>query len=198
MASCWFWRPVSINYTIMNVRQPDVVTVAVKQAGGGLTILRVVENEYAPNPENPTERILSRHLDVTPEYVDSIIAKHVAGGNWIGDKAPVGWRIVPNDFVDESTDRIFRNSWKDTGKKKPEVDMPKAREIHKDNMRKARFQLLEDLDTAYMLADEQGDAKKKKDIAAQKQALRDVTAHPDIEKAKTPEQLKAIWPEILS
>lgn len=181
-----------------NLRKPDVVTVAVTQAGGGLTIMRVVENEYAPDPNDGTKRVLSRHFDITPAYIDSLIAKHVEGGNWSGDTAPVGWRFVPNDFVDETTDRHFRDAWKDApGKNKPEVHMPKAREIHIARLRKLRARALDTLDNEYMLADEAGDVQKKKEIAAKKQALRDITTHPAIAAAQTPEELKLAGMDLL-
>jgi hypothetical protein len=86
------------------------------------------------------------------------------------------------------------------------VDMQKARNIHRDRMREARKPKLEALDMEYSRLDEgtldngqAGSAAKqaKKAIAAQRQALRDVTADPAIDAAQTPEELLAIWPEIL-
>ena len=76
------------------------------------------------------------------------------------------------------------------------INMDKAREIHKDAMRQARAPLFKNLDVAYMVAIEQGlDAS---DIASKKQELRDVTSDPAIAAASTPEQLKAVWPSVLS
>lgn len=170
----------------MDARQPDVITVAVTRVDGGLTIMRVVTTEYAPGPDGT--RVVNWTIDPTPEYIDKIIAKHA----WVGTPhEAVSWRIVPNDFLDEATDKTFRNAWKDTpGRVKPDVDMPKAREIHRDNLREKRAPLLEALDTDYLLADEQNDQQKKRDVAVRKQALRDITIHPDIEAATTPEELK--------
>lgn len=93
------------------------------------------------------------------------------------------------------TDRTFRAAWEDTGK--IDVNMPKARDIHRDRLRAIRAPLLADLDTQYMRADETGDAILKAEIAAKKQALRDITDDPAIEAAKTPEELKAVRPAIL-
>jgi hypothetical protein len=165
---------------------PDVITVAVSRVDGGLTVLRVIVTEYSQGVPRWT-------IDPTPEYIDAIIAKH----NWQDGLAPVSWRVVPNDFVDESTDRYFRNAWKDGGDK-PGVDMPKAREIHRDKLRVMRLRPLEALDTAYMRADEVGDQQEKRRIATQKQALRDVTADPRIDAAATPEELKAVIPDALA
>lgn len=90
-------------------------------------------------------------------------------------------------------DRTFRNAWK------PDLstDMVKARDIWRNRMRVARTPLLAALDVEYQKADEAQDVERKREIAARKQALRDVTAHPELEAAQTPEQLKAIWPDIL-
>lgn len=92
-------------------------------------------------------------------------------------------------------DRYFRGAWIDAGK--IDVDMPKAREIHKDRLRRERAPLLDALDTEYMRADELGDIELKAEIAAKKQALRDITDDPAIESAKTPEELKAVRPPAL-
>ena len=95
------------------------------------------------------------------------------------------------------TDRVFRNAWKDGGTK-IEIDMPKAREIKRDDLRQLRAPLMVDLDVAYMRADEAGDVVEKRRIAAKKQALRDVPADPAIDAAATPEALKAVAPVALT
>ena len=76
------------------------------------------------------------------------------------------------------------------------INMDKARDIHRETMRQVRAPLFKDLDVAYMVAIEQGlDASA---IVAKKQELRDITADPAIAAAQTPEQLKAVWPSVLS
>jgi hypothetical protein len=76
------------------------------------------------------------------------------------------------------------------------INMDKARDIHREAMRQARAPLFKDLDVAYMVAIEQG--KDAAVIVSKKQELRDVTADPAIDAAQTPEQLKAVWPSVLS
>lgn len=98
--------------------------------------------------------------------------------------------------IEEIEDRTFRNAWTDDGRLK--VDMERAREVWRQYMRKVREPLLRTLDGAYLQALEKGDTAKMSEAASQKQALRDVTSHPDIEAAKTPEELRAVWPEVLS
>lgn len=124
-----------------------------------------------------------------PEPVAEIVKWHETRQSQVDS-----WREV--EFSDFPTDRVFREAWRDTGKA-VEVDMPIAREIHRGRLREARAPKLAALDVEYMRADEIGDVAKKKEIAARKQALRDVTVYPGIEKAQTPDELKAIWPEIL-
>ena len=77
------------------------------------------------------------------------------------------------------------------------INLDKAREIHKDKMREARAPKLAALDAQFMRAVEQADTAKQVEIAAQKQALRDVTKDPDIAAATDVDELKAAWPLIL-
>ena len=88
-------------------------------------------------------------------------------------------------------DRTFRGAWQFSGDV-VEIDMVAAREIHKDNLRAERGPRLEALDTAWFRAAETGDADAQAQVAADKQALRDVTSDPRIEAASTPEALKAL------
>ena len=74
------------------------------------------------------------------------------------------------------------------------VNMDKAREIKKDQIREARKPMLEALDVAYMRAVEAGDTTQQAQIAAEKQTLRDATADPAIAAATTPEELAAVDP----
>ena len=77
------------------------------------------------------------------------------------------------------------------------VNMTKAREIKRDQLRAERKPLLEQLDVEFMRAQEQGDQAKADEIAAKKQALRDVTDDPAIDAATTPDELKAVRPKVL-
>ena len=98
------------------------------------------------------------------------------------------------DAADIPTDRTFRDAWK------PDltVDMPKAREIHREHLRQMRAPLLAALDAEYLRADELGDLTEKARIASKKIALRNVTADPAIGAAITPERLAAVIPPILT
>src|SRR5262249_28807419 len=101
-------------------------------------------------------------------------------------------RIVERSVFPE--DRVFRNAWRQDGSGRIDIDMEKARGIQRNRIRAARAPLLAELDVAYQRADEREDTAAKADIAARKQALRDAPADPAIETARTPEELKAVWP----
>ena len=71
------------------------------------------------------------------------------------------------------------------------VDMAKAREIHKTNIRKAREPKLAELDVEFQKALEAGTSTT--DIIAKKQALRDAPADSGITAASDTDALKAQW-----
>ena len=77
------------------------------------------------------------------------------------------------------------------------INLDKAKEIQKNRWRTARKPILEKLDTQFMRAVETGDTTKQQQIATQKQSLRDVTTT-DLSSVTTPEELKNVWPDILS
>ena len=73
------------------------------------------------------------------------------------------------------------------------INMDKAREIHKDKIRVARKPLLETKDVEFMRAVESADTATQATVSAEKQSLRDATSDPDIAAATTPEELKSAW-----
>ena len=76
------------------------------------------------------------------------------------------------------------------------VNPDKAKAIWKDKWREARKPLLASLDIEFMKAVESADTTKQAEIALKKQELRDVTNTPI--PGTTPEEIKAVWPEILN
>jgi hypothetical protein len=93
-------------------------------------------------------------------------------------------------------ERTFREAWSSPpeGSEVIGIDMPKARDIWRDKIRLAREPELPKLDAEFMKALEAGDTSEQTSIAAQKQAWRDAPAHPDIEAATTPDELKTVQP----
>ena len=71
------------------------------------------------------------------------------------------------------------------------IDMAKAREIHKTNIRSAREPLLAALDVDFQRALEVGTATTS--IVAQKQALRDVTNNTTLDDATSESEVRAVW-----
>ena len=71
------------------------------------------------------------------------------------------------------------------------IDMAKARDIHKDNIREARTPKLAELDIEFQKALETGSSTT--DIVNKKQALRDAPANSDIDSASDTDALKAQW-----
>ena len=100
------------------------------------------------------------------------------------------------DDASVPSDRTFRDAWA-LNQAQLFVDMTKAREIHKDHLRSLRAPKLAEADTEFLRAIEAENRQLQAEIAAKKQALRDVTADPSITQARTPEELKAAVPAIL-
>ena len=71
------------------------------------------------------------------------------------------------------------------------INMAKAREIHKANIRQARTPKLQELDVEFQKALETGASTT--DIVAKKQALRDAPADSGINAATDADALKAQW-----
>lgn len=133
---------------------------------------------------------LVRQPDGSWPTVEECMAK------WTADKAAEIASTRPLDIAEIPSNRTFRNAWRDYGDKL-DVDMPAARDIWRDTLRKLREPRLAALDIAYQRADERGDSSLKAEIAAEKQALRDVTDDPAIEAAQTPEELMTVIPTVL-
>ena len=71
------------------------------------------------------------------------------------------------------------------------IDMAKAKEIHKKNIREARARKLAELDIEFQRALES--SSDTSTIVAKKQALRDAPADSAIDEALDTNQLKAQW-----
>lgn len=72
-------------------------------------------------------------------------------------------------------------------------DKNRGLELIKRRIRKKRTKLFPALDVEFMRAVEMGDVAKQTEIAAKKQALRDLTDI-NIDSVNTIEELKALWP----
>ena len=72
-------------------------------------------------------------------------------------------------------------------------DKNRGIEVMKTRIRKKRIKLFPQLDVEFMRAVEMGDSVKQAEIAAKKQALRDLTDI-NIDSVNTIQELKALWP----
>jgi hypothetical protein len=102
----------------------------------------------------------------------------------------VEYKIV--DSVDIDND--YFNAYEFDAELGAKVNIDKAKATHLDKFCSARTPLIEKLDVDFMRAVETGNVELQKEIAAKKQALRDVT------KTELPNDLEGIkntWPTIL-
>lgn len=116
--------------------------------------------------------------------IEEVIAKDVPAG--------VPHKLVAPDAI---PDRYFRAAWRFDAETGAKVDLPAAKEIQRNKWRAAREPKLAALDVEFMRAVETGNAGKQAQLAAAKQALRDVT------KTALPDDLagiKAAWPAVLA
>lgn len=141
-------------------------------------------------PVEPMEKDESESV-----YLDRIAAKVKASDPSLTLAVRISY--IPGT-AHRNADRYFRKAWTwETPDPVIDIDMEKAREVHRNQIRLIRKPKLDDLDVAYQRADEAGDTALKQIIATQKQALRDSPADPAIASAKTPEELKTILPQVL-
>jgi len=111
--------------------------------------------------------------------LEELAAKDVPAG--------LTWRIVDATVI--PTDRTFREAWTDDNPTTTiDVDMTKARSVHMAKIREERNKRLDQLDKKQL----QG-----LDVATEKQTLRDLPQTLDLTVAKSPTELKALWPKEL-
>jgi len=131
---------------------------------------------------------LDGHTIEFPDFENDIKAKlHSSQADRIVGHRKGTKAEIPADYS-------FRAAWKATGSSIA-VDMPKAKEVTRERLRKERKPLMEALDVEAMKAVETKDDAKLAEVAGEKQRLRDITALPEIDAATTPDQLKAIKAE---
>ena len=96
-----------------------------------------------------------------------------------------------------STGNVFREAWASVNEGVIAIDMTKAKDIHRDNLRAERAKEMPVLDAQYMIALEQNNTEDMSNIAALKQVLRGMPADSRIENANTPDELVALTYETL-
>ncbi|MFA5921164.1 MAG: hypothetical protein WC856_07715 [Methylococcaceae bacterium] len=133
----------------------------------------------------PVDGVSATWAETEEEFAQRMAERHVT--------AP--FRIVDDTEIPEADG--FFDALVDDGATIT-IDMDKAKEIHKDMLRSIRKPKLDKLDIDYMKAIESGNTSEQLRISGLKQELRDVTIHPVIELAQTPDELKLAIPKVLA
>lgn len=171
-------------------RKPEVAHIALEMSNGETFVMQFVTREYPQQIGLNGQMSEGWTREASAENIEAEIAKML--GSWPGLSVN-RWKIIDKANY-QAADREFRKAWKFDPDKDIDIDIVKAREVWKDKIREARRPLLDALDVEYMRADEAGDAAKKAEIAAKKQALRDATKAAGIAAAASIEDLKKVWP----
>ncbi len=173
------------------MRAPETVSLILEFEDLTVGHMHFVTAEYGVTIGNRFLPDMARwRREASPANVESEILRSSFG------KRVVSWRplALGETFP---TDRTYRNALRFT----LEHDMEAARAIHRDMIRRARAPLLEALDAEVAKSSERtrgvGVIKALTQVYNRKQALRDATKDPRIDKAKTIQELKAAWPEVL-
>lgn len=164
-------------------KPPETVHLVLEFDSGLIGIMAFITVEYDVHNE-----IRWTHL-ATKEEVEKEINKSVFPAEM---GKVVRWKFIEPSDIPE--DRTYRNALRHGPRKGFHYDIEHARGIHRALLRQARMPHLQQLDFDYQRADEAGDHELKEKIAAKKRELRDVPRLPDIDEAKTVEELKLIWP----
>jgi hypothetical protein len=162
------------------MKQPEVTLVAIEMADGSVSIMLFVTNDYRGLVQKATN-----------ENIEAEIVKTFA----LHEVKPVRWKLTKHDEI--PGDRYFRDAWVFKEGKKIDVHMERAKEIHKNVLRGHRENHFIKLDKEHLIAVEKGDAEGLKKVAVKKQKLRDITDHPLIQAASTPEELKQLSLQVL-
>ena len=141
--------------------------------------------------------LFTRRIRERNGYLDSAVVEeevlpyHIRGNSEHGHPS-IGCCSDPT-----CNNRYFRDAvvWDDAEPSKCRCDMPKARAVHLEEIRKVRNAELVKEDVTFMRAVEAEDTDAQATIKAKKQTLRDIPATFDITTdVDTPEKLKAKWP----
>lgn len=129
---------------------------------------------------------------VTDANVFAEISKAFPGVDTVGKPKPqpISYKVTTWDTI--PTDRTYRNALQYNGALLYH-DLEKAKDIHRDHIRKMRNLEMDQLDKDWMKATGQGNKKEADDVEAKRQEMRDAPAL-DLSSATTTEELKALWP----
>lgn len=135
------------------------------------------------------------------QAIEYILKKDVPARVWHPDykyNRPM-YKVVKRQEL-EIQNQTYRDCWRlsETEEELIDIDVEKAKEVWKRKMREARTPIMNKLDTDFFRAMEDGDTDRQKNIADLKRLLRDVTKLPELENAKTVEEIETVWPDYLN
>lgn len=122
--------------------------------------------------------VLDEIAKLTPEYRETIDT------------------VLRIEDADVPSDRYFRDAWTNKDDK-IHVELDKSLVIHQNVLRELRKPKLEALDLEATMATEEGDVQRYARVVNDKKELRDITAHPELLSAQTPEEIKNFRPKVL-
>lgn len=160
-----------VSFSVIRFTDPPAV-VAEKE--------RLIAAQQRIIAELEASKIEEREID-EQVWLDFVIAKDL----------PAGAPFSTIEHADIPTDKTYRNAWR-KGATGVEVDMPKARLIHMERIRKVRNKELEKSDDELLKALENGGPATP--LKTKRQKLRDIPQTFDLETATTEAELKAKWP----
>ena len=118
--------------------------------------------------------------------------------------ARVKAKDVPGDAVDVRTtgkgnlpDRRFRDAWRRNSTGLPRVDMPAARVVHQNHIRRSAQAKIKALSEDHTIKVARGDEEAATAIQTEIRRLDTVDVDTDLSGAATPDELHAIWPSDL-
>src|SRR3990167_1003425 len=119
------------------------------------------------------------------------LRKACPGVNQLGIRRPVplSYAVITNAEI--PADRAYRNAWEFVGGRVVE-NLAKAKELHRDKLRRQRTELLLPLDIEWSRAMATDDKAAASAVEAERQQLRDAPDDPRIEAAQTVDELKAV------
>lgn len=171
--------------------EPKSIYVAISRSDGSLSIMAYLVMARGHVLPKGGAWLNEKTGIWTRRATDELIAEEVqkACDSTPEHGAAVSWRVVKPGEV--PADRTYRDALTDDGKK-IQHDMPRAREVHRQHIRKRRATVLRELDGQWMRATGRGNAAEAKRIEGERQKWRDMPADARIEAAQTVEELKKL------
>jgi len=168
------------------------IYVAVSREDGSVVIMGFLtqgRGSFLPLGPDPAEWIDKDSGWWKREPTDANLFAEITRSQEVGGPAAVSYKVVDVNEIPE--DRSYRNalSYKNG---KFTHDMNKAKDLHKDKLRRERVRLFDENDIELRDANLESSKDKLKKAIARRNYLRDITKDPRINAAKTVDDLKKI------